>query len=119
MGSSRTRMGRRLSVDLRRGRGVAGYVRICLLSVVAYASMAVMGLPALAQNANQPGYDPRQIEKRFEDQQSSQGGNGRPRLPSAQFAGAEGKGDAKPLFVLRRVAIEGAVAIPQERLATA
>jgi hemolysin activation/secretion protein len=79
----------------------------------------VVGLPAQAQNANQPGYDPRQIEKRFEDQQSSQGGNGRPRLPSPQFAGAAGRGDARPLFVLRHVAIAGAVAIPQERLATA
>ena len=29
--------------------------------------------PAQAQQANQPGYDPRQTEKRFEDQQSSQG----------------------------------------------
>ncbi len=76
-------------------------------------------MPALAQNANQPGYDPRQIEKRFEDQQSSQGANGRPRLPSPQFAGAEGQGDSKPLFVLRRVAIDGAAAIPQERLVTA
>ena len=35
--------------------------------------MAVACLPAHAQNANQPGYDPRQTEKRFEDQQSSQG----------------------------------------------
>jgi hemolysin activation/secretion protein len=79
--------------------------------------MVVAGSPALAQNANQPGYDPRQIEKRFEDQQSSQGGGGRPRLSSPQFAGAEG--DSKPLFVLRRVAISGAVAVPQEQLATA
>ena len=48
-----------------------------------------------------------------------QGGNGRPRFPSPQFAGAAGQGDARPLFVLRHVAIAGAVAIPQERLATA
>ena len=112
-------MAMRLSVDLRRGRSVADSVRIYLLSVAAYASMAVMGLPALAQNANQPGYDPTQFEKRFEDQQSSQGGSRRPRLPSPQFAGAEGQGDSKPLFVLRRVAINGAAAIPQEQLATA
>jgi hemolysin activation/secretion protein len=75
-------------------------------------------LPAHAQHANQPGYDPRQIEKRFDDQQSSQGANGRPRLPLPQFAGAEGQGDSKPLFVLRHVSISGAVAMPQERLAT-
>jgi len=77
-----------------------------------------MALPALAQSANQPGYDPRQTEKRFEDQQSSQGAEGRPRLPSPQFAGA-GQGDTKPLFVLRRVSIAGAVAIPEAQLVTA
>ena len=76
----------------------------------------IAGLPAHAQHANQPGYDPRQTEKRFEDQQSSQGANGRPRLPSPQFARPEGQGDSKPLFVLRRVSITGAVAIPQDRL---
>ncbi|KRR21208.1 heme utilization protein [Bradyrhizobium lablabi] len=75
--------------------------------------------PAQAQHANQPGYDPRQTEKRFENQQSSQGANGRPRLPSPQFAGTEGQGSAMPLFVLRRVSISGAVAIPQDRLVTA
>lgn len=74
---------------------------------------------AQAQNANQPGYDPRQTERRFEDQQSSQGADGRPRLPSPKFAGAEGQGDAKPLFVLRHVSIAGAAAIPSERLVTA
>jgi hemolysin activation/secretion protein len=74
--------------------------------------------PAQAQHANQPGYDPRQTEKRFEDQQSSQGANGRPRLPSPQFARPDGQGDSKPLFVLRRVSITGAVAIPQDRLVT-
>ena len=112
-------MAKQLSVDIRRSRGVAGSVRIYLLAVGASAWTAVVGLPAQAQNANQPGYDPRQIEKRFEDQQSSQGGNGRPRFPSPQFAGAAGQGDARPLFVLRHVAIAGAVAIPLERLATA
>jgi len=74
--------------------------------------------PAQAQQANQPGYDPRQTENRFDDQQSSQGANGRPRLPSPQFARPEGQGDPRPLFVLRHVSISGAVAIPQERLAT-
>lgn len=74
-------------------------------------------LPAHAQHANQPGYDPRQTERRFDSQQSSQGANGRPRLPSPQFARPEGQGDTKPLFVLRHVSISGAVAIPQDRLA--
>jgi hemolysin activation/secretion protein len=73
--------------------------------------------PAQAQQANQPGYDPRQTEKRFEDQQSGQGSTARPRLPSPQFARPEGQGNSRPLFVLRYVSISGAVAVPQERLA--
>ena len=76
-------------------------------------------LPVQAQQANQPGYDPRQTEKRFEDQQSGQSPAGRPRLPMPQFARPEGQGDSKPLFVLRHVSISGAVAIPQGRLVTA
>ena len=97
--------------------GPALVVRNCLVMI----SLGLSGLacfPAHAQSANQPGYDPRQTERRFEGQQSSQGANARPRLPSPQFARPEGQGDTKPLFVLRHVSISGAVAIPQDRLAT-
>jgi hemolysin activation/secretion protein len=94
-----------------------GVVRYCLLAV-SLALWTIACFPAQAQHANQPGYDPRQTEKRFEDQQSSQGANGRPRLPLPQFARPEGQGDSKSLFVLRRVSITGAVAIPQDRLVT-
>ena len=70
----------------------------------------LIGCPsAHAQQANQPGYDPRQTERRFEDQQSSQGANGRPRLPLPQFTRPEGQGNSKPLFALRHVSISGAV----------
>ena len=108
-------MDRLISVDLRRGVAVARCVRICLIAGACVGAETA----AQAQNANQPGYDPRQTEKRFEDQQSSQGADGRPRLPSPKFAGAEGQGDAKPLFGLRRVSISGAAAIPSEQLVTA
>ena len=94
-----------------------GVVRYCLLAV-SLALSTIACFPAQAQHANQPGYDPKQTEKRFEDQQSSQGANGRPRLPLPQFARPEGQSDSKPLFVLRRVSITGAVAIPQDRLVT-
>jgi hemolysin activation/secretion protein len=83
--------------------------------IVLWAS--VVGFTAQAQQASQSGFDPRQTERRFEVQQSNQGANGRPRLPSPQFA-AEGQGDPRPLFVLRHVSISGAVAIPQDRLVT-
>src|SRR5512138_201347 len=109
---------RPFSVDLRRTGRAAVDVRYCLLVAIA-GHLAMACLPARAQSANQPAYDPRQIEKRFEDQQTSQGGDARPRLPSPQFGAAAGQGDTKPLFVLRHVSITGAVAIQGERLATA
>ena len=80
---------------------------------------ALSCLPAKAQQASQPGYDPVQTEKRFERQQSEQAPAGRPRLPTAQFARPEGQADTKPMFVLRHVSITGATAIPHDRLATA
>ena len=88
------------------------------LSTAGFVLWALIACPsAHAQHANQPGYDPRQTEKRFDDLQSSQSPNGRPRLPLPQFAGHEGQGDSTPLFVLQQVSISGAVAIPQARLA--
>jgi hemolysin activation/secretion protein len=97
--------------------GPALVVRNCLVTISLWLS-SLACFPAHAQSANQPGYDPRQTERRFESRQSSQGANGRPRLPSPQFTRPEGQGDTKPLFVLRHVSISGAVAIPQDRLAT-
>jgi hemolysin activation/secretion protein len=78
---------------------------------------ALASVPARAQQANQPGYDPRQTEKRFEDLQSGQGTTARPPMP--RLARPEGQADSTPLFVLRHVAVTGAIAIPRERLATA
>lgn len=81
--------------------------------------LVLSGLPASAQQANQPGYDPIQTEKRFERQQSEQAPLARTRLPKPQFSGPEGQGDTKPMFVLRQVSITGATAISHDRLVTA
>jgi len=102
---------------LKRGRSAFSQHRLVAGGLGLWALMA--GLPAQAQQASQPGYDPRQTEKRFEDQQSAQSPAGRPGLPTAQFARPEGQGNSKPLFVLQKVSITGAVAIPQGRLVTA
>jgi hemolysin activation/secretion protein len=108
---------RRASVDLlKRACAAVAWHRLPTIGVGLW--IIITCLPAHAQHANQPGYDPRQTERRFDGQQSSQGANGRPRLPLPQFARPEGQGDSKPLFVLRHVSISGAVAIPQERLVT-
>jgi hemolysin activation/secretion protein len=73
---------------------------------------------ARAQQAN-AGYDPRQTEKRFEDKQTDQTSEASPRLPRTPFARPDGTADTKPLFVLHRVAIAGAAAIPHDRLVSA
>jgi hemolysin activation/secretion protein len=88
--------------------------------VVGLSLLAIgISLPAQAQQANQPGYDPVQTEKRFERQQSDQAPAGRPKLPTPQFARPQGPLDTKPIFLLRRVSVTGATAIPLDRLATA
>ena len=88
--------------------------------VVGLSLLAIgISLPAHAQQANQPGYDPVQTEKRFERQQSDQAPAGRPKLPTPQFARPQGPLDTKPIFLLRRVSVTGATAIPLDRLATA
>lgn len=117
MASRSTLVQKFFSVNLLRSMRAVVIVRFCLLMIV--LGLCTACSLAQAQQANQPGYDPRQIEKRFDDQQSGQGANRRPRLPSPQFAGADEQGDSRPLFVLRHVSITGAVAIPQDRLETA
>jgi hemolysin activation/secretion protein len=74
---------------------------------------AMMGA-ALAQQAN-PGYDPRQTEKRFDDLQSDQGRPVRPlRMPLP--ARPEIVADNKLPFVLRGVDLVGVSAVPRDRL---
>lgn len=115
MANGSTHERRRSSVQLRNrpsGRSVGRWLVAGLL-------LALSGLPAIAQQASQPGYDPVQTEKRFERQQSEQAPAGRPKLPAVPFARPQGRLDTKPIFLLRRVAVTGAAAIPLDRLATA
>src|SRR5581483_3004306 len=74
--------------------------------------------PAVAQQAN-PGYDPRQTEKKFDDQQSGQGRPARPSLRMPQLARPEITADARPLFELRGISVSGARSVPPDRLAAA
>src|SRR5258708_33511594 len=108
------------SVQLRKESGapIGGRVAGIAMAVFFLLAAALASVPAKAQQANQPGYDPRQTEKRFEDLQSGQGA-ARPRLPMPKLSRPEGQADSKPLFVLRHVAVTGAMAIPRDRLATA
>ncbi|TWB02137.1 ShlB/FhaC/HecB family hemolysin secretion/activation protein [Bradyrhizobium stylosanthis] len=75
------------------------------------------GVPqAFAQQANQPGFDPRQPEKYFENQTERETLNRPPvRLPTVGQPNTGG--DTKPQFVLRGINVAGAHAIPRDRIA--
>ena len=75
------------------------------------------GIPhALAQQANQPGFDPRQPEKYFENQ-SDQETLSRPPVKLPSVGQPNTGGDTKPQFVLRGINVSGAQAIPHDRIA--
>ncbi len=87
-----------------------------------YAGALVLGLvlisaPAIAQQAGQSSFDVRQLERRFETQDTAQGG--RPGVAVPRVARPDIQADATSLFVLRNVSLTGAHAIPPDRLATA
>jgi hemolysin activation/secretion protein len=72
---------------------------------------------AFAQQANQPGFDPRQPEKYFENQTEQESLNRPPvKLPSVGQPSTGG--NAKPQFVLRGINVIGAHTIPHDRIAS-
>ncbi|MGY4350291.1 hemolysin activation/secretion protein [Bradyrhizobium sp. GM7.3] len=75
------------------------------------------GFPqAFAQQANQPGFDPRQAQKYFENQAERESLNRPPvRLPTVDQPNTGG--DTKPQFVLRGIEVSGARAISRDRIA--
>ncbi|MGL3108040.1 ShlB/FhaC/HecB family hemolysin secretion/activation protein [Bradyrhizobium sp. BR 1432] len=77
------------------------------------------GIPqSFAQQANQPGFDPRQPEKYFENQTERETLNRPPvRLPTVGQPNTGG--DTKPQFVLRGIDVIGAHAVSPDRIATA
>lgn len=83
-----------------------------LLAVPIFAGVP----PAFAQQANAPGFDPRQPEKYFENQ-TEQESLRRPavRLPTVGQPNAGG--DTRPQFVLRGVDVSGANAVSGDRIA--
>lgn len=76
--------------------------------------------PAKAQQASQPGFDPRQTEKRFDALQSEQAATAaRSGVPMPRVSRSESPADSTPLVVLRKVSLTGARALPREDIATA
>ncbi|CCE08088.1 putative secreted protein related to heme utilisation [Bradyrhizobium sp. STM 3843] len=104
-----------LTIGLGRNRARA---RVVLAHVVAALLAAASAVPAQADPASPPAFDPRQTEKFFDDLQSRPApAPVRPRL--SQAPRPELRGHGKPLFVLRGVALSGASALPREQLARA
>ncbi len=83
------------------------------------ALLAVSPIPAKAQQANQPGFDPRQTEKRFDDLESGQKQPARSGLHMPVLARPGTAADTKPLFALRSVSLSGVRAISREDITRA
>jgi hemolysin activation/secretion protein len=87
----------------------------CICAVLILAAIST----AQAQQANQPGFDPRQPEKHFESLQSGQTQPPqRSTLRMPTLARPDTSADTRPQFVLRAVSLHGASAIAYDRLAT-
>ncbi|MBR0712947.1 ShlB/FhaC/HecB family hemolysin secretion/activation protein [Bradyrhizobium liaoningense] len=79
----------------------------------------IPGIPqTLAQQANNPGFDPRQTEKYFETQSDQESG-ARPSVRLPMPGRPDLGGDTRPQFVLQGVTISGTHAVPRDRLAAA
>jgi hemolysin activation/secretion protein len=88
-------------------------------SLVLIISAIASSVPAKAQQASQPGFDPRQTEKRFDASQSGQTPATRSALQMPQLSRPEARADTKPLVMLRQVSVTGAMTIPADQLLTA
>jgi hemolysin activation/secretion protein len=98
-------------------RPAQGLARWYLAVAFALLAPTLAGIPqAFAQQANQPGFDPRQPEKYFENQSEQESLNRPPvKLPSVDQPNTGG--DTKPQFVLRGVSVSGAHAVSRDRIA--
>src|SRR6266581_370862 len=94
-------------------------VPFAFASLVLIISAIVSSVPAKAQQASQPGFDPRQTEKRFDASQSGQTPATRSALRMPLLSRPEVQADSKPLVKLRQVSVTGALTIPADQLITA
>lgn len=98
-------------------RSPLGAIRRYLAAALVLVGPTLAGTQqALAQQAHQPGFDPRQPEKYFENQ-TEQESLSRPSVKLPSVTQPDTGGDAKQQFVLRGINISGAHAIPNDRIA--
>lgn len=108
MGASPSNYGERL---------VARMEKRHLLTALVLLAPILTGIPpAFAQQANAPGFDPRQPEKYFENQ-TEQESLRRPAVRLPTVGQPNTGGDTRPQFVLRGVNVSGAHAISGDRIA--
>ena len=88
------------------------------LFAAAYLVLSLVAGTAHAQQAN-PGFDPRQTEKHFDDLQSREAHPARAPLRMPSLARPNVAADRQPQFVLREVLVTGATVIPHEQLTAA
>jgi hemolysin activation/secretion protein len=81
--------------------------------------ISAIATSATAQQSGQPGFDPRQTERRFDALQSPQAPVSRSAIRMPRLARQQAPADSRPLFDLRRVSLSGARAIAADQLATA
>src|SRR5215475_8051542 len=79
-------------------RALLAPYRVTGRAIIACLALLWAADRAIAQQANQPGFDPRQTEKHFDDLQSGQGQPVKPALRTPTFATPEVVADGKPLF---------------------
>jgi hemolysin activation/secretion protein len=94
--------------------------RVAFASAAALVFSATVSVPAKAQQGSQPGFDPKQTEKRFDEPQSGQTTAGRPsalRVP--MLTRPQATGDSRPLFKLHHISLSGVQAIPQDQIVRA
>ncbi|MBR0844978.1 ShlB/FhaC/HecB family hemolysin secretion/activation protein [Bradyrhizobium liaoningense] len=98
-------------------RFVARVEKRHLITALVLLAPIVAGAPrSFAQQANQPGFDPRQPEKYFENQTERETLNRPPvKLPTVGQLGTGG--DTRPQFVLRGINVIGAHAVSRDRIA--
>jgi hemolysin activation/secretion protein len=105
-------------MELTRGRRPSAKFRAIHVVVSLVLFSALHAAPLWAQSVSQPGYDPRQTERRIDTldaEQQRKNSKSLPPLPG--LARQAGSYDRKPSFALRTVAVVGASAIPQEAIA--
>jgi hemolysin activation/secretion protein len=89
------------------------------LAALLWLALACAATPAAAQQtSNQPGFDPRQIERQFDSRQLEQSRASRSALHLPRIERTEVRADSRKLIELRAVSVAGAHAIPPEQIAT-